>query len=244
MVATHPGRVMKRDPDGRDDAPIASCQTDIPGAPDPLLLSRLERAMRHYRLQAAHNLLDLALTSLPPPAVLGDVVEPLLRRLEEQGDPGAVHFATSIIEVRLLGHARGWESVDGPLAVLACAPREEYVLRLIGLGLALAERGCRISYLGTGTPVSALRDAARSGGAAVVVLSVAVPRVPPPEMLGLRLLAQDTTVVLCGAAADELAEPLGCQALASDPSRAVEQIVLLAQRQSSEWGDDISSRPV
>jgi len=55
-----------------------------------------------------------------------------------------------------LAQAQGWERVNGPLAVLACEPSEEHVLPLIALGIALAERRRRISYLGAATPVDAL----------------------------------------------------------------------------------------
>ena len=86
---------------------------------------RLERAVRHYRMQAAHNLLDELLATQAPVAVVRDVAHPLLERLQAQGDPGTVRFATSLFEVRLLAHGRGWERINGPSVVLAggAAPR-------------------------------------------------------------------------------------------------------------------------
>src|SRR5829696_8411511 len=120
-------------------------------APDALV-ARLERAIRRFRLQSAHNLLDEAFAAHPPEAVLREVGHPLLRRLE---DPAGRRLATSLLELRLLAQARGWDRVRGPVTVLACAPSDEDVLPLIALGIGLAERGCCISYLGAATPVDA-----------------------------------------------------------------------------------------
>ena len=69
-----------------------------------------------------------------------------------------VRFAASLFEIRLLVQARGWERIDGPCVVLACAPREQRTLALIALGLGLAERHCRIEYLGGFTPIATLAE--------------------------------------------------------------------------------------
>jgi hypothetical protein len=108
------------------------------------LVVRLERAIRRFRLQSAHNLLDEVFAAHAPESIVKDIGRPLLQRLD---DPAAARFATSLLELRLLAHARGWERVNGPTSVLACAPHDEDVLPLIALGIALAERGCCICYL-------------------------------------------------------------------------------------------------
>jgi MerR family transcriptional regulator, light-induced transcriptional regulator len=187
----------------------------------PLLVARLERAVRRFRLQMVYNLLDEALTSMPSSVVVRDVVLPLIDRLEEAGeDPGAVRFASSALEARLLALARGWESIAGPLAILACAPREHRVLELIGLGLGLAEMRWRIVYLGAATPVSAIRETARLDAPAAVVVSVEVPDLPPRDTLALRLLARESPLLLSGSAGASLAMQLGCGSLPRDPCAA------------------------
>ena len=60
--------------------PIEEPRAGRPG-PDPLTL-RLERALRRFRLQSAHNLLDEALASRTPAAFRTDVAWPVLRQLE------------------------------------------------------------------------------------------------------------------------------------------------------------------
>ncbi len=151
---------------GRTWATIPEPPTDAPAGTEPLVV-RLERAVRRFRLQSAHNLLDEAFAAHPPELLVRDVGRPLLDRLD---DPAATRFATSLLELRLLAYARGWERVNGPVVVLACAPSEERVLDLIALGIALAERRCRIAYLGAATPVEALTETAAAQQATLVVL--------------------------------------------------------------------------
>jgi hypothetical protein len=224
---------------------MAAGPIDIAGGPDPLLRARLERAVRHFRLQAAHNLLDEALTALPPPVIVREVVGPILDRLKREGEDGAARFATSLVEVRLLAQARGWEAVDGPLAVLACAPREENVLELIALGLALAlaEGGCRISYLGAATPTSVLRQAIRDREAAAVLLSAEALDLQPREVMQLQLVARDVPVLTTGRACAALAGAFGGRALPDDPVRAVVMLAGIARQESSRGSDGPSSRP-
>ncbi len=189
---------------------------------------RLERAVRRFRLQSAHNLLDEAFATHSPEAVLRDVAVPLFRRLEADGDPAAVRLAASIFELRLLAQARGWERVRGPLVVLACAPREEHVLALIGLGIALAERHCRISYLGAATPPDVLREAAREQDAAIAVLSVERDDLTAPERAELAALAGERPLVVVGGARVGLARTLGAVAGDADAVACAPRIAGMA----------------
>ena len=107
--------------------PIEEPTAGRPG-PDPLTL-RLERALRRFRLQSAHNLLDEALAAARRTAFLRDVACRCCDQLEADGNDA--RGALRRVAVRASGcsaHARGWERVRGPLVVLACAPREERTL--------------------------------------------------------------------------------------------------------------------
>jgi hypothetical protein len=220
-----------------DDPSITTARLDTADCADPLLQARLTRAVRRFRLQAAHNVLDEALMALPPPVLVRGVVRPMLRELRCDGDDAAMRFGASLAEVRLLAQARGWDAVDGPAIVLACAPREERVLELIALGLALADRRCRIDYLGAGTPTSALRHAGREAGAAAVVLSAEAMDLRPREVMQLKLVARDAPIGTTGAAARELADAFGGLALPDDPLLAVQVVKGVAQRRSSRRSD-------
>ena len=74
--------------------------------------------------------------------VLGAVILPYLVDLGERWSSGDAtvaqeHFASNLIRGRLLGIGRGWDSGEGPRAVLACAPGELHDLGLIAFGLTL-----------------------------------------------------------------------------------------------------------
>ena len=88
-----------------------------------------------------------------------ELVLPYLAELGRRWEGGQAsvaheHFASNLLRGRLLGLARGWDRGAGPRAVLAAAPGELHDLPLIIFGLALWERGWRITYLGGDTPFS------------------------------------------------------------------------------------------
>jgi hypothetical protein len=206
-------------------------------ADDPLVL-RLERAVRRFRLQSAHNLLDEAFATHAPDALLQQVGRPLLDRLEAVHDDGALRFATSLLELRLLAHARGWERTSGPLVVLGCTPSGERTLELIALGIALAERHCRITYLGAATPVDMLTEVVRAERAAAVVLQGEHPRLTRFEAAELRALP--APLVFIGPAAAQLARCTHGTALDATEPTATARIAGLAKRESSRRSDEPS----
>jgi hypothetical protein len=194
----------------------------------------LERAVVRFRVQAAHNLLDEAFGASPPDVVARDLVLPLFERLEEAGDPGVVRFATSLFEIRLLAQAGGWDRIDGPLVVLACAPRDERTLGLIGLGLALATRHCRVGYLGAMTPARTLQAAIHQQEVALAVLSAERDDLDAQERADLRAL----DLLLIGRAAEPLATSLGAAVVPPDGAVAAE-----LAHQRSPRRDDAASPP-
>lgn len=187
-----------------------------------------------YRVQAVHNLLDEAFGGLSPDIVARDVILPLFGRLEATADPGVVRFAASLFEIRLLAQAGGWERIDGPLVVLACAPREERTLGLISLGLALAARHCQVAYLGATTPVWTLEAAVREHDVALTVVSAELDDLLDDERDCLRALEP----LLIGRAAGPLAASLGTSVAFPDGETAA----VVAHRSSSRR-DDAASPP-
>jgi methanogenic corrinoid protein MtbC1 len=81
------------------------------------------------------------------------------------------HFASNVLRGRLLGLARGWGRGTGPRALLACPEGEHHDLGLIAFGLALRERGWRIDYLGSDTPVASIAEAAEAIAPELLVLT-------------------------------------------------------------------------
>jgi hypothetical protein len=193
------------------------------------LTTRLERALTRFRIQAAHNLLDEAFSAAPPGAVARGLVLPLFERVEAAGDPAVIRFAASLFEIRLLIQGRGWDRIEGPCVTLSCAPREQRTLALITLGLGLAERHCRINYLGGFTPVATLAEQS----ADVTVVCVESDDLTPQERARLRALGP----LLMGRAAPELAEGLDAVALPTDLEAATVRASAAARRRSSPMGD-------
>jgi hypothetical protein len=194
----------------------------------------LERAVVRFRVQAAHNLLDEAFGAVAPDVVARDLVLPLLERVEAAGDPAVLRFAASLFEIRLLAQAAGWDRIDGPLVVLACAPREERTLALIGLGLALAARHCRVGYLGAMTPARTLQASAREQDVALTILSAERDDLRADELDALRAL----DLGLIGRAAEPLAAAVGGTVVAPDGVAAAE-----LAHQRSPHRDDATSPP-
>jgi methanogenic corrinoid protein MtbC1 len=116
---------------------------------------------------------------------------------------------------------RGWDAGTGRPVVLACAPGELHDIGLVCFGLALWRRGWRIVYLGQTTPVSDMREALSSVGAAALVVHV-----HSEELLGrsdaqLGELAEDVALALSGGGASPAAAArLGAELLEGDPVEA------------------------
>ena len=197
--------------------------------------ARLERAIVRFRVQSAHNLLDEAFGAVAPDVVARDLVLPLFEQLEHAGDDAVIRFAASLFEIRLLSQAGGWDRVDGPPVVLACAPREERTLGLIALGLALARRRCRIVYLGATTPARNVLAAVAEHEGAPAVLSAEHDDLEAQERADLRTLR----LGVIGGAADALAGRLEGTVVGIDGAAVAAE----AQRRSSRRGDDASPPP-
>jgi MerR family transcriptional regulator, light-induced transcriptional regulator len=135
------------------------------------------------------------------------------------------HFASRLIEARLLALARGWNRGPGQRAVLACPSGEQHTLPLVCFGLVLRNRGWRNVYLGADTPPSAVHMAADTIDADVVVLAAASNARFAPIVRDLEGLARRHSLVLAGRGATlELEAELDVQCLRDDPATAAEAL--------------------
>ena len=188
----------------------------------------LADALEHFAEGRANAVLDQLLASLSIDAVLRDVVLPYLHDLGDAWSRGEItvaqeHFASNVLRGRLLGIGRGWGEGSGPHALLACPPREQHDLGLIAFGLALRNRGWRVTYLGQDTPVSALVEETRELEPDRVVVAASAPDRLDDVLADLAALAQGAPLAIGGAgAAAELAEKAGATLLGGDPVSAAE----------------------
>lgn len=208
------------------DAPAAAGEdTDLSDA-----VATLRAAVDDFDGGRAHELLDRLIASYTIETVLRDVVLPYLRELGDRwarGDttPAHEHFASSLLEGRLLGLGRGWDRGSGPRAVLACPSGERHTLGLIAFGLVLRRQGWRITYLGAETPPDHLVVAAEAVDPAVMVLAGVAAEPLVEATRRLRELDGRRRVLVGGAAASSpAAGTLGWEVLGDDPVAAAAEL--------------------
>lgn len=175
---------------------------------------------------AAQSILDDLTARFSVSSVAVRVVLPALRTIGEQQANGALgigheHFASNLIRGRFWGLTRTWDQGGGARAVLACAPGDHHDLGLLIFGIALRERGWRITYLGVDTPAAVLLDIVEQldARAAVVSFTRSVRSVPDAEVF--RQVAARAAFAIGGRAATaERAARLDAILLAGDPVEA------------------------
>ena len=197
----------------------------------PLELARqLGTCLEAFDDDGAHELLDRLLGLHGLERTIRDALMPYLRGVGERWARGQLsvaqeHFASNLIEGRLLALARGWNRGPGRRAVLACPPGERHTLPLVCFGLVLRSRGWRNIYLGADTPPSTMNMAADTVSADVVVLSsTSIDRFTSITKALKGLAAKRPLVLAGGGATAELAARLNLQCLHDDPATAAEAL--------------------
>lgn len=194
------------------------------------LVEKVGAALERFDEDDAHALLDRLLGVHGLERAIRDALMPYLRELGERWARKEItvaqeHFASRLIEGRLLTLARGWNRGPGRRAVLACPSGEQHTLPLVCFGLVLRTRGWRIVYLGADTPPSAVHMAVDTISADVALL----PAASSDRFVGiakeLRGLARRCPLVLAGrGATPELATELDVPCLHDDPATAAETL--------------------
>jgi MerR family transcriptional regulator, light-induced transcriptional regulator len=213
LSASEAARLAKLADDPQPEAASATL-ADIEAA--------LERSFDDLDEAAAQATLDRLLGAFAIREALAEVILPFLRRLgvrwaAAEASVAQEHFASNIIGGRLRGLARGWGKGVGPRAILACPPGELHELGLLAFGLALRERGWRITYLGADTPLGDITGALDELAPAIVVLAAMTPQRFLDNSEELTALAAKARVGLGGAGASAaLANRLGAELLAGE----------------------------
>jgi len=200
----------------------------------------LTNALTDFDAARAHALLDSAFADLGSDQAIAEVVFPALRVIGERWaladvHVGQEHFASTLIEGRMLALLRADEEPAGPAALLACAPGELHALGLIALGIALRGRGWSVTYLGADTPVADVRRTAARLSPAMTVLAAVIPGRFTGVLRELGDLARDVPLAIAGPGASRaLADRVGARLLDDDPFTAAEKLARAAQGQRSD----------
>lgn len=226
---------MSRGVAAAEAAQLALTEAGVDEVPaDPTQLSAdLLAAVAAFDATRADALLGGAFALGPAPAVR-DVVLPVLREIGDRWASGEMtvgheHFASHLVERRLMQHAARWDQGGGRLALLACAPGERHTLGLMCFGVALSERGWRVASLGGDTPVEHIHQAAAALGPDVVVVSATRAEPFTTAAKELRALAREHRLVIGGAGATAaVARRLAAARAPDDPVIAAEELASTA----------------
>jgi MerR family transcriptional regulator, light-induced transcriptional regulator len=200
--------------------------TAAPDGAPAHLAGALWSALDSFDDAGAQAAFDRLVATFSIEAVAETAVLPYLRTLGERwrdGDASVAqeHFASGLLRARLLALARGWDRGAGPRVLLACPPGERHDLGLIVLGLALRDRGWRVTFLGPDTPIETLAAAAEQlEPAAIVLSSLARDPLVAAEAAIVRMAAS-RTVMLAGPGANaDLAMRTNARLLTGGPIEA------------------------
>ncbi|MBV8217225.1 MAG: MerR family transcriptional regulator [Solirubrobacterales bacterium] len=191
---------------------------------------RLMSAIESYDEAAVQTALDDGLTAFGLETFVRDLILPTLTAVGRGWEQGSVeisqeHFASNLIQGRLLSLARLWGRGAGPLALLACAPGEQHDISLIAFGLILRSHGWRILFLGADTPLATLQETARTTGPAVIVLVTFDTALVSSEGASLRRLARIAPLFLSGpGASPDLTGQLRVRRLGGDVIEAAHTV--------------------
>jgi len=190
------------------------------------------RSLDERRLE---DLLAQATVALPRPAILEQVVVPLLRSVGEMWRDGSLrvaqeHLVTAVIRTFLGPMADSSAHADSAPRLLVGTPAGQ--LHELGALIATAvavSAGWRAVYLGPNLPAEEIAAGAQMAGARVIALSIIFPPDDPQvvqELTRLRRLVPDTTTLLIGGASaagyDSTIDSIGGARLGDMPSfRAV-----------------------
>ena len=172
---------------------------------------------------------DRAFAAVGVDAAVQAVVLPALRDIGEGWERGRVdvaqeHYATNMLQARLMALTRGWGEGPGPRAVLACPPGELHVVGLICFGLALRERGWRVLFLGADTPITGVERTVEEVAPSLVALSAVVPERFLIYEEQLQELSARVMLGLGGAGAtSQVASRVGALAPQPDPVSAAQE---------------------
>jgi DNA-binding transcriptional MerR regulator len=192
----------------------------------------LRHALLSYDEVSSHAAVDQLLMEFGEETLMRSVFLPLLSEIGQLWEDGGVsvaqeHFASDLIRRRISGLARGWEDGIGPRALLACPPDEEHDIPLLMFGVALGNRGWRITYLGARTPTGDLLKAAEALRPRVLVLGSPRQGSFDDLIVPLRDLPRGVRVAIGGAGATaDLAEHMGAILLEGDPISAAARLAV------------------
>jgi DNA-binding transcriptional MerR regulator/methylmalonyl-CoA mutase cobalamin-binding subunit len=177
-------------------------------------VERILESAQRFRSAECEQALTLAIAMLPPPQLVSDVLQPLLREVGDRWHRGEFaisqeRLVSTIVRrnVSLMLDAYDRTARRAPI-VFATLPGERHEIGLLTSAMMCASHGFRTHYLGADLPPVEIARFATEVGAAVVALSLVLqnPSVDVPAQLRelVDALPAGTAVWLGGSAARDL----------------------------------------
>jgi DNA-binding transcriptional MerR regulator/methylmalonyl-CoA mutase cobalamin-binding subunit len=170
-------------------------------------LDRAIEAVRALDSAALENVLKEANVAMGTQGLAMRVIGPLAEQIGDlwhEGELSAAHehFATAVIRV-FVGHtARQFTgAADGPVVVVVTPLGQLHELGALLAGLAAANLGWNVKYLGASLPSAEIAGVARQTGARAVALSIVYPDDDSRlegELMQLRELVGEKVAILAG----------------------------------------------
>jgi DNA-binding transcriptional MerR regulator/methylmalonyl-CoA mutase cobalamin-binding subunit len=142
------------------------------------LVARALEAAAQFRAAECEQAVTLAVALLPPPQLVSDVLQPLLREVGERWHRGELSIAQERLVSRVVSRHVGLmlDTYDRVARregiVFATLPGERHELGLLMSAMICASRGFRVHYLGADVPPAEIARFAGEVDAAIVALSV------------------------------------------------------------------------
>jgi methanogenic corrinoid protein MtbC1 len=142
------------------------------------LVDRILEAAQEFRAVDCEQAITLAIAMLPPPRLVTEVLQPLLREVGERWHRGEWSIAQERMVTRIVTRHVGLmldaydRAARRESVVFATLQGERHELGLLMSAMICASRGFKVHYLGADLPAAEIARFARELGATVVALSV------------------------------------------------------------------------
>jgi methanogenic corrinoid protein MtbC1 len=192
-------------PDGPELPEEHTAASGVPSTPALALRSRVRTACLALDEDAASDALGETFTLFGPELALEQVIFPALAEIgtawaEGHASVATEHFASTLVRARLLAAFEGAAHRDRRTAVLlAAGPGDEHEIPVLALALLLRKRGWRAVFLGSNTPLEALRDAIHRTHPRLICLSATTSATVPglvATLTGLRGMPEYAALIL------------------------------------------------
>jgi MerR family transcriptional regulator, light-induced transcriptional regulator len=206
--------------------------TDQPLVDD--LAAELRVVLDRFDTTGGHAVLDRLLAAVSVELAVREVLIPYLHDLGARWASGDAtvaqeHFASNLIRGRLLALVRDWTGITGGRsAVLAAVPGEAHDLGLVLLGVLIARRGWRVTFLGADTPLESLGAGVRDLRPSLVVLATYDARLFHQHADAIAALTAVAPVAVTAPVEDRQVSGTGAEALPDDIMEAAAALAVRA----------------